>query len=94
MRLSVAALAAFIVCADVAPVIAASDSHSFTVGATVVASCSIIPQRIFPRLELADGPVSMPCSQAIASSITPAPRAVVRFIRDATTGLATLMFEF
>jgi hypothetical protein len=88
MRVLIAALAVVFGCAEVSPVIAASQSIIFTVSATVVSSCTIDFTRILSRLLSARTDVI--CSPAAG---TP-PQPTVTVTRDAAGGNAALTIEF
>jgi hypothetical protein len=88
VRRAVQAIAAAFVTYTVAvQAIAASNSHSFTVGANVIASCAIVPQRL--GLQSA-----APCAVAPNALSVPTPRPVMRFTYDPAAKIKTVTLEF
>jgi len=81
------AVAAFVAQMIAVPAVAASNSSSFTVGATVVASCAIVSQRLGRRS-------ASPCATALNAPAVPTPQPVVRIDYDPVTKIKTMTLEF
>jgi hypothetical protein len=74
------------------PAVAATNSSSFTVSATVIAACAIAPP-LPAHLGVAVAASLIACGAAPALSTIAAPQPVVTLLRDAS-GLTTLNIEF
>jgi hypothetical protein len=81
-----------ILCPIALPAIAATNSYTFTVSATVVATCSVAP-RLPSNPGAAVAAASRLCAPATGLSTRPVVQPVVTVARD-PTGLTTLTIEF
>jgi hypothetical protein len=78
--------------AFIMPAAARTDSSTFSVGATVVAACAILPQ-LSSHLAATGATGGKTCAPVPALSTIAAPQPVVTVIRDGT-GRAILNIEF
>ncbi len=88
MRYSIATVALFVAYAGVEPAHAATSQAGFSVGAIVVASCTLVPGK---PPTVPGGSVCL--AQAFPSTVA-APQPIVRITRDEANGRKTVLVEF
>ena len=73
---------------------AATASYAMSVGATVVASCSISAYRLLPPSAASVRSFANPCAQTSPGSAIPTPHPLVSWIRDVAPGVSRLTIAF